>query len=73
MHPGRTVKRAITPKPIKKLKRAAHPIDNAVYSLERNLNTKRRGRAAAYRHGSCPVKHGSQAAMINCRNRLTCR
>jgi hypothetical protein len=68
MHPARTVKRAVTPKSVKQLRRAAHPIDNAIYSLERGLNTKRRGRAPVYRHGSCPVKHRTAAAATNCRN-----
>ena len=42
VHPDRAVKRAVTPKPIKKAQRALHPIDNAIYSLERSLNTKPR-------------------------------
>ena len=41
MHPGRVVKRAITPKPIKQMRRAMHPIDNAVYGMQRSLSTKR--------------------------------
>lgn len=44
LHPGRAVKRAVTPKVIKKARRALHPIDNAVYSVTRSLNTKRRRR-----------------------------
>ena len=27
MHPGRAVKRAVTPKPIKQMRHAMHPID----------------------------------------------
>ena len=37
MHPGRAVMRAVTPKPIKKARRALHPIDNAVYSMQRSV------------------------------------
>jgi hypothetical protein len=69
-HPGRAVKRAVTPKSIKRAKRALHPVDNAIYGVERSLNTKRRqsGRAAVYRHGSCPVKHRTPEAAARCRN-----
>jgi hypothetical protein len=35
MHPGRAMKRAMTPKAIKKAMLAMHPIDNLQYSLER--------------------------------------
>lgn len=40
-HPVRTVKRAATPKTVKQIQHAAHPIDNAIYGVERSLNTKR--------------------------------
>lgn len=33
MHPGRAVKRAVTPKAVRKASRALHPVDNAVYSM----------------------------------------
>jgi hypothetical protein len=71
MHPVRTVKRAATPKSIKRARRALHPIDNAVYSFERSLNTKRRKPATrlVYRHGNCPVKHRTPEAAARCRNR----
>jgi hypothetical protein len=36
----RTAKRAATPKTIKKARRALSPIDNAMYDVERKLNTK---------------------------------
>lgn len=45
-HPARTLKRGVTPKTVKKLQRATHPIDNAVYGVQRSLNTKRRKPAA---------------------------
>jgi len=71
MHPGRAVRRAVTPKVIKRASRALHPVDNAVYSMTRALNTKprRRGKAPVYNHGSCPVNHRSPEAAGKCRNR----
>jgi hypothetical protein len=46
------------------------PLDNAAYTLTRSLNTKpaRRRRAAAYKHGTCPVNHRTAAAAAKCRN-----
>ena len=41
-HPGRAVKRAVTPKAIKRASRAMHPLSNAVYGVERSVNTKSR-------------------------------
>ena len=73
MHPGRAVKRAITPKPIKKARRALHPIDNAVYSMQRSvapsIRSGRRRKARVWRHGSCPIRHRSPEAAARCRNR----
>ena len=72
VHPGRAVKRAITPKPIKKARRAMHPIDNAVYSAQRSVATSirsgRKGKARVYRHGNCPINHRSPEAAARCRN-----
>ena len=71
-HPVRTARHAVTPKPIKRARRLLHPVDNAVYGLERSLTTKRRrspGSVTVYRHGSCSVKHRSAAAAQKCRNR----
>ena len=72
VHPVRTVKRAVTPKAVKQAQRALHPIDNAVYGMQRSLNIKPRtsgGGSASYRHGACPVKHKTLAAAAKCRNR----
>ena len=72
MHPVHGVKRAVTPKAIKRAGRAMHPVDNAVYGVRRSLNTKRRapsGGAPGFRHGECPVKHRTSAAAAKCRNR----
>lgn len=69
INPVRTVKSALTPKPVKQLRRALHPVDNAVYSLERAVNTKpgRRPPATAYTHGNCSVRHRTAEAAQNCR------
>lgn len=69
MHPGRAVKRAVTPGPIRKVRRAMHPVDNAVYAFERSLTTRRPRRSSAriYLHGSCPVKHRTPEAAARCR------
>jgi hypothetical protein len=39
MHPSRAVKRAVTPKTVKKVSGALHPVDNAVYSMQRSAAT----------------------------------
>lgn len=77
MHPVRTVKRAATPKAMKKARRALHPVDNIVYGAERQVITslrsgrkrRRNVRAPVYRHGGCPVAHRSPEAAAKCRNR----
>lgn len=43
IHPVRTVKRAATPPAVKQAQHALHPIDNAVYRVERSLRAKHRG------------------------------
>lgn len=72
MHPGRTVKRAVTPKAVKKASRAMHPIDNTVYTMQRSvarsIRSGRKGKARVYRHGNCPVKHRTPEAAARCRN-----
>jgi hypothetical protein len=72
MHPGRAVKRAVTPKAVKKASRAVHPIDNAVYSMQRSAATSirstRKGKSRVYRHGNCPVNHRTPEAAARCRN-----
>lgn len=74
VHPGRAVKRAVTPKAVKKARRAMHPIDNAKYSVERSIATslrsgrKRKGRPPVYRHGNCLVNHRTPEAAARCRN-----
>jgi hypothetical protein len=77
MHPMRTVKRAATPKAVRKARWAVHPVDNIVYGAERQVITslrsgrqkRRQGRAPVHRHGSCPVAHRSAEAAAKCRNR----
>jgi hypothetical protein len=69
VHPGRAVKRAVTPKPIKQMRRAMHPIDNAVYGVQRSLNTKPsyRPKSPVYHHGTCTVNHRTAEAAAKCR------
>ncbi len=68
MHPGRTVRRALTPKTVKRARWSMHPVSNASYSVQRSLNTKKRrgSRTTTYRHGSCPVKHRTPEAASRC-------
>lgn len=74
VHPGRAVKRAITPKAVKRARRAMHPIENVHYSVERSIATSlrsgrnRKSRAQVYWHGSCPVNHRTPEAAARCRN-----
>lgn len=73
-HPVRAVKRKVTPKPIKQVRRALSPIDNAKYAVERSVATsirsrsRSKGKAPVYRHGACPVRHRSPEAAARCRN-----
>jgi hypothetical protein len=69
VHPLRTVKRAATPKSVKKVRRLAHPVSNATYPVTRSLNTKRRprSRSRVYRHGTCTVNHRTPQAAAKCR------
>ncbi len=52
VHPGRAVKRAITPKAVKKASRALHPVDNAVYSIQRSAATAIRSGRKRRRHSA---------------------
>jgi len=68
LHPARTLRRAATPKLVKKARRSLHPVSNASYSFQRSLTTKkRRGQTHTYSHGSCPVKHRTPEAASRCR------
>jgi hypothetical protein len=73
MHPGRAVRRAVTPKAVRKASRALHPVDNAVYSMQRSAATairsgRQKSKAPVFRHGGCPVSHRSAEARAKCRN-----
>jgi hypothetical protein len=78
VHPVHAVKRAAKPKAMKKATRAMHPLDNAIYGVERSVATslqsgrkpkqRRKGRAPVYRHGTCPVAHRTPEAAAKCRN-----
>jgi hypothetical protein len=69
VHPGRAVKRAVTPKVVKRASHAMHPVSNAVYDVERSLNTKKRATSSSpvYHHGTCTVNHRSPEAAAKCR------
>ena len=60
---GSVVKRAVTPKAVKRARRALHPVDNAKHSVQRSVATTiRSGRkrtARVWHHGSCPVTIGA--------------
>lgn len=74
VHPGRAVRRAVTPKAVKRARRAVHPISNAKYSMERSVATSLRSgrrpvkKAAVYRHGNCPIHHRTPETAQRCRN-----
>ncbi len=69
VHPGRAVKRAVTPKTVKRARRALHPVSNATYGVTRSLNTKKRTRSRrpVYHHGTCTVNHRSPDPAAKCR------
>lgn len=69
MHPARTVKRAVTPRSVKRARRALHPVSNATYGVTRSLNTKkrRRSRSPVFHHGTCTVNHRSAETAARCR------
>ncbi len=77
MHPGRAGERAVTPKVVKKARRAFHPIGRAKGSARRSMATSlRSGRkkrkapvTPVYMHGKCPVRHRTAEAAARCRNR----
>lgn len=69
MHPGRAVKRAVTPKAVKKATRAMHPIDNAAYSVQRSVATSIRSGRKGKARGNCPVHRRTPEAATRCRNR----
>lgn len=72
MHPVRTAKRAVTPKPVKKLQRSLHPVSNLEYSVQRSIATSLRSggkqRAKVYTHGNCSIRHRTPEAAARCRN-----
>jgi hypothetical protein len=56
----------------KRARRAVHPVDNAVYSMQRSAATAIRSsgkrKAPVFRHGNCPVHHRTAEAAAKCRN-----
>lgn len=68
-HPVRTVKRAVTPKPIKQVQRALNPVSNLKYGIERSLTSAPRTRnsAPSHTHAGCSVQHRTAEASAKCR------
>jgi hypothetical protein len=73
-HPVRSVKRSVTPKPVRRATRALNPVSNATYGLERSIRSSGRAttraakpKAPVYRHGTCTVNHRSPEAAAKCR------
>jgi hypothetical protein len=68
VHPARTVKRAVTPRSVKRVRRAMHPVSNVTYGVTRSLNTKKRLKkhAPTFHHGGCPVNHRSPETAARC-------
>lgn len=72
-HPGRAVKRAVTPKVVKRARHTLHPVDNAKYSVQRSIATTIRSagnrKPQVWHHGGCSMNHRSPQAAERCRNR----
>jgi len=58
-HPVRTVKRAATPKTVKKVQRSMHPIDNTIYSMERTVSTAIRSGGRSTSNGPARAQPGT--------------
>lgn len=72
IHPVRSIKRELTPRAVKSVRRVAHPIDNALYGIERKIFTNRaRGNGGSeklsYSHSGCDIAHRTPEAAQNCR------
>jgi len=69
-NPVRTAKSAVAPKTVKKARWSMHPVDNAVYGVQRSLNTKSRSGSTAtkHTHRGCSINHRTTAARDKCRN-----
>jgi hypothetical protein len=67
------VKRAVTPKPVKKARRVLHPADDTVYPMQRSVATAIRsgwkGKACVWAAWNLPVNHRRSGAAARCRNR----
>ena len=74
-NPIRTLKRELTPKTIKSVRRNFSPIDNALYGVERKIFTKKRtgatSKSMTYSHEGCDVAHRTAEAAQNCRKGIS--
>jgi hypothetical protein len=70
MHPARTAKNALTPRPVKKVLRVSraisNPVSSASYAIERSLATKVRSTSKASAYGNCTVAHRSADTAARC-------
>ena len=66
-HPVRAVRRAVTPRSVKRISRTFSPIDNAIYAAERRIFTKKRGSSQVFTHDGCGTQHRSTEAANRCR------
>jgi hypothetical protein len=75
VHPVRAVKRAATPRSVKRVTHAMHPVSNARYSVERSISTqirsgarggRKQGRSGARTVASVKPSTGSVYRHGNC-------
>ena len=77
MHPVRStagsIKRRATPKPIRKIQYARHPIGTATTAAGRSTRRALSGRSGSrsrspvYHHGTCTINHRSPETAAKCR------
>ncbi len=64
VHPARAVRRAVTPRTVRQVRRSLNPIDNAVYGVQRSLNTKPRVRRSGRRRSGGRRSGGGRSALL---------
>src|SRR5215469_13744242 len=67
-HPVHTATRAITPKPVKKLQRAAHPLDLAELKIEDAAVRALRGKPKQKQSGRRPARTANTAPVTSTRD-----
>jgi len=71
-HPVRAIRRELTPRPIKQIRRATSPVSNAIYGVERKIFTKRKNSNSGtskpiHTHDGCSIEHRTSDAAQKCR------